>query len=320
MNRFLVFAAAVLFFVACDSPGPEPQKPVRLAYLQNDLHQLACWIALEKGFFNQEGVAVEVEGIFKAGPEEMTAFAAGSLDIGYVGQAPATMAAANKTARIVMLAQVNKGGSALVVATDSPYWQISQLQSKTVAVPGYAQVQDFLLRKALRNQGLENGAVTVMVLKPPEMISALRSGDIDAFVAWEPYPAQAAAMKAGRTLARSQDIWPGHPCCSLVADLDFVAARPDAVKKILRAHVRATEFIRAHEAEAVAVAVAYTGLEEGTVRSGIRNITYDYTPSIDGALEYVTFLDELQYLTVPDPRAFTESFINTTFLQAVTHP
>ncbi|MFH1625414.1 MAG: ABC transporter substrate-binding protein, partial [Pseudomonadota bacterium] len=72
------------------------EMKVRMGYLQSDLHQLAAFVALEKGLFQKEGIDVEIGGIFKAGPEEMSAFAAGSLDIGYVGVAPATTAVANK--------------------------------------------------------------------------------------------------------------------------------------------------------------------------------------------------------------------------------
>ena len=94
-------------------PEGAEKKPIRLAYLQNDIHHLACWVALEKGFYAQEGLEVTVAGIFKAGPELMTAFSAGALDMAYVGEAPATTAVANKTARVVVLAQVNTEGSVL---------------------------------------------------------------------------------------------------------------------------------------------------------------------------------------------------------------
>ena len=39
---------------------------------------------MEKGFYEKNGVNAQVAGIFKAGPEEMSAFAAGALDMGYV--------------------------------------------------------------------------------------------------------------------------------------------------------------------------------------------------------------------------------------------
>ena len=56
---------------------------IRMGYLQSDLHQLAAFVAIKKGFFESEGLDVKVAGIFKAGPEEMNAFAAEDLDIGY---------------------------------------------------------------------------------------------------------------------------------------------------------------------------------------------------------------------------------------------
>jgi len=105
----LIFLLNFLFFVAL-AHG----QPVRIAYLRSDIHQLPCWVAFEKGFFEKEGVKVEVAGVFKAGPELMSAFAAGALDMGYVGVAPATTAVANKMARVVVLAQVNTEGSAIV--------------------------------------------------------------------------------------------------------------------------------------------------------------------------------------------------------------
>lgn len=66
-----------------------PAKKIRLGYLQSDLHQLAAFVALEKGFFKKEGINVIVGGIFRAGLEEMSAFASKDLDFGYVGEAPA---------------------------------------------------------------------------------------------------------------------------------------------------------------------------------------------------------------------------------------
>src|SRR5512139_4144572 len=135
----LLFLACLLFSAAITQA-----QPVRIAYLQSDIHQLPCWVALEKGFFEKEGLKVEVAGIFKAGPELMSAFAAGALDMGYVGVAPATTAAANKTAKVVVLAQVNTEGSAIVVKKDGKVQSIPDLVGKIAVVPGHATVQDSL--------------------------------------------------------------------------------------------------------------------------------------------------------------------------------
>ena len=214
MKKVCILLFAVVFFTGHGfaQDGGKKGDKVRLAYLQSDLHQLACWVALEKGFFAQEGVDVEIAGIFKCGPEEMTGFASGALNIGYVGEAPVTTAVANKTARVVILAQVNTEGSAIAVRRDSEINKVPELIGKTVAVPGYGQVQDFLLRKTLEIHNVDSKKVNIIILKPPEMIGALRTSQIDAFVAWEPYIAKASTMGLGRVLIQSSEIWKGHPC------------------------------------------------------------------------------------------------------------
>lgn len=66
MKKFL---GVVLFFCAAFALAqftavPESQAAVRMAYLQNDLHHLPLWVALDKGLFVKEGVDVKVARCF----------------------------------------------------------------------------------------------------------------------------------------------------------------------------------------------------------------------------------------------------------------
>jgi NitT/TauT family transport system substrate-binding protein len=316
-NRLILIAltvgAMLLAFSACNRPSPDKVAapvPVRMAYLQNDIHHLALWVALEKGFFQEEDVEVEIAGIFRAGPEVMSAFVAGALDMAYVGEAPTTFAAANGTADVKVVAQVNTEGSALVVSTGSEaVRRVSDLKGKTIGVPGHATVQDFLVKKALVKAGIDPSNVNILIIKPPEMISALRTGQIDAFIAWEPYPAKAFELGVGRNLATSNDIWADHPCCVLVTDSTYLKSDPEKVKKVLRAHVRATEYIGDHPEEAVLIGVKYTGMDEASVRRALQSVAYTFVPSVEGEMEYVRFLSDLGYITVDDPEAFVSNLI-----------
>ncbi|NOY86448.1 MAG: ABC transporter substrate-binding protein [Deltaproteobacteria bacterium] len=317
---FIVLTAVAIFQIrnmvsSRDQPLPEP---VRMAYLQNDIHHLALWVALDKGFFRDEGVDVQISGIFRAGPEIMNAFSAGALDMAYVGEAPSTFAVANVKSDVKVVAQVNTEGSALVVAAgQTDIEDVSALKGKNVAIPGHATVQDFLLKKALTTAGVDPSEVNLIILKPPEMIGALRSGQIDAFIAWEPYPSKAFIAGVGRVLAGSHDIWPDHPCCVLVSDTAFMEAHPARVAKVLRAHVRATDFIKANPEEALRVGVKYTGMDKATVRKALRSVTYTYIPSIEGEKEYVRFLSELGYIKVSDPDSFVSGFIKSGLLDRI---
>jgi NitT/TauT family transport system substrate-binding protein len=294
------------------------EKPVRIGYLQSDIHQLACWVALEKGLYQKYGVDAKVAGIFKAGPEEMSAFAAGALDMGYVGEAPATTAVANGVAEATVVAQVNTEGSAIMVRKDSSIQKPADLAGKIVAIPGHSTVQDFLLKKALLKFKVDPKSVSTIVLKPPEMIGALRTGQIDAFIAWEPYPAKARTMGIGRVLLTSGDIWKDHPCCVLATNNTLLSERPEDVKGMVKAHVEATDFIHAFPDEAVDIGVRYTGMDEKTVRLAMNTVKYTYVLSIEGEKEYVNFLSRLKYIKVPDVSAFTDRFINQEILEGIT--
>ena len=294
---------------AADAAAPT----VRMAYLQNDLHHLALWVALDNGYFDAEGVRVAIAGIFRSGPALMTAFGAGELDAAYVGEAPATIAAARGTADIKVLAQANTEGSALV---GSKALAAGTVARPTLAMPGNGTVQDFLLRVALPKLGLKPEAADVMVLSPPEMLTALQTGQIDGFIAWEPYPSRAVAQGIGQTLAPSAAIWPGHPCCVLVAGTEFIQKHPSESRALLRAHRKATAFIHDHPDAAVAVAVKYTGMDEAVVRLALGHVTYTETPSLDGEEEYVNFLHSLGVIKVADAKAFTRRFIATSVREA----
>jgi NitT/TauT family transport system substrate-binding protein len=313
MKKIAILFLVNLLFSTAIAHG----QPVRIAYLQSDIHQLPCWVALEKGFFEKEGVKVEVAGIFKAGPELMSAFAAGALDVGYVGVAPATTAVANKTARVVVLAQVNTEGSAIVVKKDGKVQSIPELVGKSVVIPGHATVQDSLLRRALLKSKTEPDQVKIMVLKPPEMIGALRTGQIDAFIAWEPYPAKAVTMGVGRILASSRDIWKDHPCCVLAADARFLETQLEKAKAVVRGHVKAIDFIRQHREEAIKIGVKYTGMDEASIRLAMENVNYTPVLSVEGEKEYVDFLTKLKYIKVEDVQIFVDRFMRPDFIKEI---
>ena len=298
-------------------PESADKRPIRLAYLQNDIHHLPCWVALEKGFYAREGLEVQVAGIFKAGPELMSAFSAGALDAGYVGEAPATTAVANKTAKVVVLAQVNVEGSALVVKKDSPFQKVTDLAGKSVAIPGHATVQDFLFKKALLNNKIDQKQVKTLVIKPPEMIGALRTDQVEAFIAWEPFPAKAQTMEVGRVLAYSRELWKDHPCCVLAVEAKFLETQPDSAKRLVRAHVKATDFIQQNPEEAVKIGVKYTGLDEKTIALALKNVRYTYHLSVEGEKEYVDFLSQMKYIKVENPRDFIREFLNLEILAEV---
>jgi len=304
--KISLLSLCIILLSSCQFSG-DKSTTIRLAYLQSDLHHLPAFVALEKGFYQQEGISVEVSGIFKAGPEMMSGFSAGSIDAGYVGLAPVVVAVANKTAQLQILAQVNKNGSALVIKKAAPFTQLAELQGKVIAIPGHATIQDFLLRKALLDAGISGTDTTVITIKPPEMIGVLQSSQIDAFIAWEPYPSLAITRDAGTVLAYSKDIWPDHPCCVLVVDSTFSNQNPSQTGALRKAHLNSLSFIKNNPAETLRIAIKYTAMDKKTVEIALRNIEFDYHITTTQALKYVEFLNKLGYTNITQPQSFLES-------------
>ncbi len=141
-----------------------PTSPVKLGFLKADIHELAQFVAQNKtvgggeSMFEKYGVAVtnaSTTGGFSNGPEEMSKFAAGAVDIGYLGCAPAIQSHLNAQTHTVIVAQANTEGSAIIVKVGSGIHSIGGLQNKTIAVPSTGAIQFVLLKKAITDAGLE---------------------------------------------------------------------------------------------------------------------------------------------------------------------
>ncbi len=306
---FALIASALFVVLSLAPSGFAQTAAVRMASLQNDLHHLPLLVAVDKGFFQDAGVEVQQSAVFRAGPELMTAMSAGSIDMGYVGEAPATIAFAQGAVPVRLVAQVNTGGSALVVAADSPAKGVADLKGSRIAVPGNGTVQDFLLRHALMQAGLQATDIRIIALPAPEMATALKKGQIDGFLVWQPFPARAVVHKEGRILVDSADLWPDHPCCALVARQESIANGSAA--KVVRAHVRAVNFIKENPEAAVQIAIRHTGMDEATVREALAHVSYATEPIVEGEEEYVKFLHNIGYIKQKDSKRFTDEFIQS---------
>ncbi|MHC1624763.1 MAG: ABC transporter substrate-binding protein [Methermicoccaceae archaeon] len=133
-------------------------ETVRLGYLSADLHQLATYVALKEGYYEDAGL-IEGENLiimppYVNGPAVMEAFKNGELDVSYLGGAPATLKRINDNTSIQVVAGVNNEGSAIVVPVNSDIKSIDDIGGHTIATPGIGTVQDFIVRDVASNEGL----------------------------------------------------------------------------------------------------------------------------------------------------------------------
>jgi NitT/TauT family transport system substrate-binding protein len=312
----MICAAAllpVMFMQGCGTQN-RSTRVVRMGILRNDLHQLAYFVAREKGFYTEQGIEVKEVEAFNAGPEEMGAFSAGDLDMGYVGIAPILTFVGQGMADVKIVAQANAEGSAVVVRNGLEAEDAAGLKGRNVAVPGYSTIQDCLLRMALKKAGVSDKEVVINAVNPTEMLQSLAAATIDAAVVWEPYPSMAEAQKVGRVLITSAKIWPHHPCCMLAADAAFIEDNPDTVEKVVAAHLKAMKYIRDNPLEAADMAHLFTGQTLEVSHAAMKDIEFSYQPDVKGIERYVEFLKGNGVIKVGSVPGFTRGLIDERFL------
>jgi NitT/TauT family transport system substrate-binding protein len=112
----------------------------------------------------------------------------------------------------------------------------------------------------------------------PEQIELLAQGKIDAMLAFPPDPLRLRDRKIGRMIVSStfDRPWSQYFCCMLNGHRDFVARHPVAVKRAMRAILRASQMCAA-EPDRVARQLADRGFSpryEDSART-IRELPYD---------------------------------------------
>jgi NitT/TauT family transport system substrate-binding protein len=322
---FLVFAFILIVpLFSAWSCAPATPATVRIGYLLGDLHQLPFFVAQDRGFFKDEGINVQVVGPFDAGPAEMDALAANQLDMGYVGIAPSVLAAARKI-DLSIISGVNLEGSAL--ATELGINSVADLKSKKVATPAPGSIQYVMLGMLLSNNSMTFADLDLFpgTIKPPDMPQSLQTGRISGYFVWEPFVAKSLAGGYGKALVESKEIWPGHPCCVIVVRKEFGLKNDNTVAAVIRAHIKAVQFIADNPAEAKSIAQKWTRLDAAVIDNAFTRVKYTYALSKDDVKRFVREIISLgesgtikPIITsgdVPDLDAFVTKVVDLKYIQ-----
>jgi nitrate/nitrite transport system substrate-binding protein len=125
-------------------------------------------------------------------------------------------------------------------------------------VPFDYSMHNYLLRYYLAEGGLHpDKDVQIRVVPPPEMVANLKAGNVDEYLAPDPFNQRAVYENAGFIFMLSKDIWAGHPCCAFAISHEFAKTYPNTFLALFKAIVDATHFAsKAENRKAIAEAIA----------------------------------------------------------------
>lgn len=274
-SRLLAVLGAVAVAVvtaACSSGSSTPTTaanssttsgaPVtlRLGYLSNLTHAAAL-VGLQQGIFAKYlGSNVTLQtSTFNAGPAEVTALLAGSLDAAYMGPNSAITAYSQGKKSIRIISGATSGGAALVVAPGIT--SADQLKGKTVASPQLGNTQDVALRTWLTKQGLTypgpnggSGEVTILPEDNATTLASFEAGTIAGAWVPEPWVTEMVSQGHGHVLVNEKTLWPNGQFSTtlLVVTTSFLSANPSVVTGLLKGQLATTAFLNASPAKAQA--------------------------------------------------------------------
>jgi len=201
-------------------------------------------IAEEKGFFDQQGVDVEL--VFNPDLYGMISdFTAGKVDgLPWTMEVVVRILAREPDARVVLYSGQTAGADVIMARPE--IHTISDLKGKKIAAKTGA-MGEMLVSEMLERNGLAIDDVTLVNVSETDVAPFLANNTIQAGHTWEPYVTQAA--KSGARPIFSSKETPGLFADFMMFRGTVLRDRPDDVRAFIRGWFQAVEFWKAHPKE-----------------------------------------------------------------------
>jgi NitT/TauT family transport system substrate-binding protein len=160
----------------------------------------------------------------------------------------------------------HRDGSTVMVRTDLPAKSLRDLKGRSLAIPSKYSNQNLVIRKLMKDEGVNPDDIRFIEMPPPDLPGALASKAIDAYFIGEPHAARAELDGSGRVLYHAKDIWPGFISCVLVVTEKLIDERPAVVKDLVRGIAESGEWAETHRVDAARLVSPYFRQDEKLVR------------------------------------------------------
>jgi NitT/TauT family transport system substrate-binding protein len=243
---------------AADKAAPGGKKPLRIAY-SDWPGWTAFEIAIQKGWFKEEGVEVEFSW-FDYLPS-LDAFSAGKVDAVTVTNGDGLVNGANGAKSKYILINDYSNGNDQIIAKPG-IKSFAELKGKKIGLE-LTLVDHLLLLQALKKFKMQPSDVELINFPTNETPQALASGGVSAIAAWYPVSGQARKAVAGsKAVFTSADV-PGLIYDTLAVNPASLSQNKAEWAKVVKVWYRVSDFVRnpKTQKEAVAIMAAKVGVK-----------------------------------------------------------
>jgi NitT/TauT family transport system substrate-binding protein len=238
---------------------------IRLSVSNPNMPNLTAAVAQKRGFFKDENIEAE---IIRMNPNvSITALATGDVDYCQLFGAVVGGAIAGLPVRIVA-GYLDNWPMTLIAQPE--YKSLKELKGKTMGISSFGATPDVAARMMLKRVGIDpEKDIKVLALgSDAARLTALKQRVVDIIVISPPADVQ--MEKEGyKILARAYELF-SFPYLGLGTHTRKIKDRPDEIRRVIRATIRANRFVRENRDDAVRILV-----EWGKVGSDFAYASYD---------------------------------------------
>ena len=258
---FLIWIGAVLGVVALGFGGygwlgqkqVTPRDKITIAIPGEPLNALLI-IARELDLLSREGLDVMVKDEYSSGTgaRALEGMLAGDVDVTTSADTAIVFKSFERQDfRIVASHGSSDNDPRIVARKDRGISKLSDLRGKRIGTPK-GTTMHFFLHVVLVKNGISEKDALISHKKLEELPSALANAEFDALSVREPYVSEAMKLLGGNAVVFAE---PGFyvKTLNVVARNSFIKERPDTIKKLLRALLRAEEFARKEPDQAMKI-------------------------------------------------------------------
>jgi NitT/TauT family transport system substrate-binding protein len=259
---FVIVLAFGLMLTAAEFSLAQPMEKVRIGMPSLSLSFIAPQVAYARGFFREEGIDAEIIRI----ATNIGIVAVTTKEIGYTTAVGAGLRSAVRGLPLKVITYFN-GRPMHVLVAKPELKTLLDLRRKVIGFAGYGDSTEFMLRAILRQAGLEleKDVQAFQVSGSGQRLQALLSGKLDAAIVPPPFNFEAESKGFVRLMAAA-DVFETS-VSGLALHVDTLRDKPAQVKRMLRALLKAQNFIRGNKPESVRVIADWLKLEPGIAQS-----------------------------------------------------
>ncbi|MBQ1435728.1 MAG: ABC transporter substrate-binding protein [Clostridia bacterium] len=302
---FILCALLIFSFAGCASNSSEGGEQSEQAAAAKDadgglyhlkvayspsLCQAPLHIAVEKGFFEAEGI--DAENIQVEASHVMEAVGAGQVDVGF-GLIGKFLLPIENGLNIRFTAGIHTGCIKILALPDSGITSVSDLRGKKIAVTGLAGAETIVTKRALSNEGIsfdeQSPEVEFLVFASSDMGQALQNGAADVIALADPNASQY-EDEYGLTVlldTAASEGFKDEYCCGAFVTEDLAVNHPEVAAAFTRAVLKAAVWVNEHPEEAAQIQIDKDYVAGDAEFNAKVLRSYNYIPSVQGGYDAI---------------------------------